>query len=216
MSVPPIVQIVDDDDSFRCALTRLLKANGYATRSYRSAGEFLSSGLRGSPGCIILDVCMPGHTGLELHRLLANDNPCPAIFLSGRADISMSVEAMKAGAFDFLTKPVNQEQLVRAVNAALASDAAQRSTQEHRHALRQRYAELSYREREVFERVAKGKLNKQIANELAIAERTVKAHRASLMKKMDLDTVASLVRAADELRISGSQGDTKRRAVMLF
>jgi len=215
MAVPPIVQIVDDDDSFRCALARLLRARGYETRSYKSAGEFLCSGLASSPGCMILDVCMPGHTGLELHRLLANDNPCPAIFLSGRADISMSVEAMKAGAFDFLTKPVSQEQLIRAVDAALARDAAQRSAQEHRHALRQRYAELSYREREVFKRVAEGKLNKQIASELAIAERTVKAHRAHLMKKMDLDTIASLVRAADELQISASQGDMKR-GVMLF
>jgi FixJ family two-component response regulator len=215
MSVLQIVHIVDDDESIRCALTRLLHAKGYETRSYKSAGEFLSSGLASSPGCMILDVCMPGHTGLELHRVLANDNPCPAIFLSGRADISMSVEAMRAGAVDFLTKPVNQEHLVRAVNMALARDAAQRASQEHRQSLCQRYGVLSQRERQVLQRVADGKLNKQIASELSIAERTVKAHRAHLMKKMDLHTVAALVRAADELQSSDDKRETARRTVTL-
>lgn len=201
MSTAPTVYIVDDDVSMRTALGRLLSAKGYATRSYGSAGEFLMAERADGPGCIVLDICMPGPSGLELHEALANDeNSIPVIFLTGRGDIPMSVRAMKAGAVDFLTKPVKQEVLINAVAGALSRDVKRRAASEQRRVLRERYDTLTGREREVFLRVTQGKLNKQIAGELRISERTIKAHRAQVMHKMCLRSVAALVRAADLLK----------------
>ena len=200
MTSAAVVHVVDDDDSMRTALTRLLRAKGYEARSYRSAGEFLMAERPDVPGCVLLDVSMPGPSGLDLHEALTkNGDSIPVIFLTGRGDIAMSVRAMKSGAVDFLTKPVKREALMAAIEAALEHDETQRATGERRRALRERYATLTAREREVFTRVSDGKLNKQIAAELGTSERTVKAHRAQVMSKLQVESVAELVRVADRL-----------------
>jgi RNA polymerase sigma factor (sigma-70 family) len=195
-----VVHVVDDDDSMRTALTRLLRAKGYETRGYRSAGEFLMAERPDVPGCVLLDVSMPGPSGLDLHDALTrNGDSIPVIFLTGRGDIAMSVHAMKTGAVDFLTKPVKREALMAAIESALSRDEEQRATDGRRRALRERYETLTAREREVFARVSDGKLNKQIAAELGTSERTVKAHRAQVMSKLQVESVAELVRVADRL-----------------
>jgi FixJ family two-component response regulator len=197
----PIVHVVDDDDSVRTAVVRLLQAAGHQARGYASAGEFLLGRLdRDTPGCVVLDVRMPGPSGLDLQEALARaEAHLPIVFLSGYGDIPMSVRAIKAGASDFLTKPVNWDTLLDAVRTALARDAETRASQARMDALRARYQTLTPREREVFAGVVAGKLNKQIAAELGTAERTVKAHRAQVMEKMHVASVAELVHAADEL-----------------
>ena len=198
----PVVHVVDDDASMRTAVMRVLQAAGYEARGYASAGEFLlerSDG--GAPGCAVLDVSMPGPSGLDLHKALTQrDVPVPVVFLTGHGDIPMSVRAMKAGAVDFLTKPVKKEALLAAVTSALARDAETRAARDRLRALRERYGTLTPREREVFAGVVAGKLNKQIACELDAGERTVKAHRAQVMEKMQARTVAELVRIAEQLR----------------
>ena len=198
----PIVHVVDDDDSVRTAVMRVLQAAGYETRGYASAGEFLLERSDGwAPGCAVLDVRMPGPSGLDLQKALAQrEVPVPVVFLTGHGDIPMSVRAMKAGAVDFLTKPVKKEALLAAVTAALARDAETRAGHDRLRALRERYETLTAREREVFAGVVAGKLNKQIAGELDAGERTVKAHRAQVMEKMQVRTVAELVRIAEQLR----------------
>ena len=198
----PIVHVVDDDDSVRTAVMRVLRAAGYEARGYASAGEFLLERSDGdAPGCAVLDVSMPGPSGLDLQKALAQrDVPVPVVFLTGHGDIPMSVRAMKAGAVDFLTKPVKKEALLAAVTAALARDAETRAGHDRLRALRERYGTLTPREREVFAGVVAGRLNKQIARELDAGERTVKAHRAQVMEKMQVRTVAELVRIAEQLR----------------
>lgn len=198
----PIVHVVDDDDSVRTAVVRLLQAVGYQARGYASAGEFLlGRSDRNAPGCVVLDVRMPGPSGLDLQEALARlEVPLPIVFLTGHGDIPMSVRAMKAGAVDFLTKPVSRDALLAAVRTALARDAETRSAHERRRAFRARYETLTPREREVFTGVVAGKLNKQIAGELGTAERTIKAHRAQVMEKMQVASVAELVHVADQLR----------------
>jgi FixJ family two-component response regulator len=198
------IHVVDDDESLRTALMRLLRAAGYAVRTYASAGDFLLNKPENAPGCMILDVRMPGPSGFELQEAIAKlEESLPIIFLSGHGDIPMSVRAIKAGAVDFLTKPVRRETLLQAVRTALASSAERRATRELLHSLRSRYESLTAREREVFARVVSGKLNKQIAGELGTCERTVKAHRAHVMEKMQLTSVAELVHAADQLMVGG-------------
>lgn len=197
----PIVHVVDDDDSVRTAVVRLLEAAGYEARGYGSAGEFLL-GLsdRNAPGCVVLDVRMPGPSGLDLQEALARFGTLlPVVFLTGHGDISMSVRAMKSGAVDFLTKPVSREPLLAAVRAALRRDAETRAAGKRVRALRDRYEKLTPREREVFAGIVAGKLNKQIAADLGTAERTIKAHRAQVMEKMAVASVAELVHLADEL-----------------
>jgi FixJ family two-component response regulator len=197
------IHVVDDGESLRTALMRLLRAAGYAVRTYASAGDFLLNKPENAPGCMILDVRMPGPSGFELQEAIAKlDESLPIIFLSGHGDIPMSVRAIKAGAVDFLTKPVRRETLLQAVRTALAGSAERCATRERLHSLRSRYESLTPREREVFAQVVSGKLNKQIAGQLGTCERTVKAHRAHLMEKMQLSSVAELVHAADQL-ISG-------------
>jgi RNA polymerase sigma factor (sigma-70 family) len=198
-----IVYVVDDDESVCTAIQRLLRAAGYETRAYASAGEFLVAPRMRGPQCLVLDIHMPGPSGLDLQAALARSgDPLPIIFVSGQGDIPASVRAMKAGAADFLTKPVETSMLLGAIHRALAQDAEARAARENLRVLQQRYQSLTPRERQVLEHVVTGKMNKEIAAELGISERTIKAHRASIMEKMRASSVAELVRFADCLRRS--------------
>jgi FixJ family two-component response regulator len=200
-SQPPVaVHVVDDDESMRVALMRLLSAAGYAPRGYGSAGEFLIAADDAPTGCLILDLHMPGPDGLELYEALRRRGiDLPTVFLSGRGDIPSSVRALKAGASDFLTKPVQSETLLAALQAALEADAPRRAELERRRRIDQCYASLDARERSVLARVVQGALTKQIAHELGVSERTVKACRAGVMRKMGAKTLPELVRLADGL-----------------
>lgn len=199
-----LIHLIDDDDSLRKAVARLLQAAGYTVRTYSSAGEFLIADPGAGPGCIVLDVRMPGPSGLELQSALARKgNRLPIIFLTGHGDIPMSVQAIKAGAIDFLTKPVQSESLLAAVENALEICRQRRGQQQRADFLRDCYQSLSEREREIFKQVVQGRLNKQIAASLGIAERTVKAHRSHVMEKMQVGSLAELVRVAGELEIDG-------------
>lgn len=196
----PIVYVVDDNDSFRRAVTRLLEVAGYEVRAYRSAGEFVLARREDQRGCVLLDVQMPGPSGLDLQEALGKEEePLPIIFLTAHGDVPMTVRAMKAGAIDFLTKPIKREELLGAVRAALARDLHVQTSREQRNELRARFKKLTPRERAVFEQVVAGKLNKQIASDLGMAERTVKAHRAQVMTKMQASSLAELVRLADRM-----------------
>lgn len=206
----PIVHVVDDDDSVRTAVVRLLQAAGHEARGYSSAGEFLlGRSDRDAPGCVVLDVRMPGPSGLDLQAALGRlAVPLPIVFLTGHGDIPMSVRAMKAGAIDFLTKPVSRDALLTAVETALGRDAQTRAARARVHGLRARYDTLTPREREVFAGVVAGKLNKQIAADLGTAERTVKAHRAHVMEKLNVASVAELVHVAEQLKaVTHSAGE---------
>jgi RNA polymerase sigma factor (sigma-70 family) len=204
ISEEPIIHVVDDDDSLRKAVTRLLRVAGYDVRAYASAGDFaLASREKTRRGCVLLDVRMPGPSGLDLQEALAReDEPLPIIFLTAHGDIPTSVRAMKAGAVDFLTKPINRDMLLSAVRNALARDLRLHTSHEQRRDLRMRFAKLTPREREVFELVVAGRLNKQIAAELGMAERTVKAHRGQVMAKMQATSLAELVHLADKMQYS--------------
>jgi FixJ family two-component response regulator len=198
----PIIHVVDDDPSFRTAVTRLLRAAKYEVRGYASATEFLDSDPCADPSCILLDLRMPGASGLDLQQSLARmEERLPIIFLTGHGDIPASVRAMKAGAVDFLTKPVQREALLAAIQNALRVDAKERAARAVLREQRNHYESLTPREREVLTHVLSGKLNKQIAFDLGTAERTVKAHRASIMEKLRVQSVAELVRLAQELGI---------------
>ena len=202
-SVVPIVHVVYDDASVRTALTRLLQAAGHRVRAWSSAGEFMGAGALGDPGCIVLDLRMPGMDGMEMQQALVHHQPSlPIIFLTGHGDIAASVRAMKAGAVDFLTKPVERATLLAAVANALASDNTNHAAHEELLVLKQRYTSLTVREREVLALVIAGRLNKQIALEIGAAERTVKLHRARAMKKMQADSLAELVRLTERLASS--------------
>jgi FixJ family two-component response regulator len=197
----PIVHVVDDDESARVAVVRLLNAAGYIARGYGSSGEFLLAVNEDAPGCLVLDVRLPGPSGLEVQEALARrQSALPVIFLTGFGDIPMSVRAIKAGAVDFLTKPVQRAALIGAVQSALEHDARNRRNREHGRALREKFDALTPRERDVFVRVVRGKLNKQIAADLGTAERTVKAHRAHVMEKLNVASVAELVHVAEQLK----------------
>jgi FixJ family two-component response regulator len=200
----PVVHVVDDDDSLRKAVTRLLRAAGYDVRDYASAGDFaLATRERNRRGCVLLDVRMPGPSGLDLQEALAQEEePLPIIFLTGHGDVPTSVRAMKAGAVDFLTKPIKRDVLLSAVRTALARDLRSHTSREQLRELRTRFAKLTPREREVFELVVTGRLNKQIAAELGMAERTVKAHRGQVMMKMQVTSLAELVHLADKMQFS--------------
>jgi FixJ family two-component response regulator len=199
-SASPTVHIVDDDAPFRTAVRRVLDASGYRVALYDSAEQLLANLPTGEPGCILLDVRMPGLSGPQLQERLAElGNRVPIVFLTGHGDIPMSVQAIKAGAEDFLTKPVAREKLVAAVERALARDVQQRAHDGELEALRTRVSRLTPRENEVFTLVVRGKLNKQIAGELGTAERTVKAHRQKVMEKCEAQSLAELVRMAERL-----------------
>lgn len=196
----PIVHLVEDDAKVAKALVRLLRAHGLRAVVHDSAEAYLAQRDAAAPGCLVLDVNLPGLDGLALQRRLAERGPAPPIvFLTGHGDIPMSVRAVKAGAVDFLTKPVDAEALLAAVRTALTDDARSRQVRADDTALRRRYASLTPREREVLAALAKGRLNKQIAAELGISEPTVKFHRARLMERMQAHTVAELMHLAARL-----------------
>ncbi|HYB53526.1 MAG TPA: response regulator, partial [Thermoanaerobaculia bacterium] len=199
-----------DDSSFRVAICRLLRAAGYRVREYASAGEFLMTDSAEEPGCILLDLRMPGPSGLDLQESLAKREPSlPIIFLTAHGDVPLSVRAMKGGAADFLAKPVLRGELLAAIDSALTKDAAQRAARSELLSLRSCYDALSPREREVLQYVVAGRLNKQIASVLGTSERTVKAHRARVMEKMRASSVADLVRASDRLLGSAASGEPR-------
>lgn len=198
----PIVHVVDDDDSLRKAVTRLLRAAGYDVHAYASAGDFVLAPRDNSRrGCVLLDVRMPGPSGLDLQEALAKEEePLPVIFLTGHGDVPTSVRAMKAGAVDFLMKPIRRDVLLSAIRTALARDLRRHTSREQLRDLRARFEKLTPREREVFDLVVAGRLNKQIAAELGMAERTVKAHRGQVMAKMHATSLAELVHLADRMQ----------------
>jgi len=197
------VFVIDDEPSVRKALARLLKSAGYQAETFGSAGEFLRCPHRDGPGCLILDFQMPGQSGLELQKVLAEaEYTLPVIFVSGRSDIPISVKAMKAGAVDFLTKPFRDTELLEAVRLSLVKDRAARALRDEVQDTRQRLHTLTAREREVLSLVVAGRLNKQIAYELGISEKTVKVHRGRVMEKMRAESVAELVVLAERIGIS--------------
>lgn len=195
-----IVFVVDDDPSFRRSSERLLRIAGYEVQSFASAQEFLHGSRRDLPACLVTDLRMPGLNGLDLQMELACAGwRIPIIFISGHGDVPTSVRAMKAGAMDFLTKPFCEREFLHAVGAALERDRTGRAHRARLDELQQRYQALTPREREVMLHVVKGMLNKQVAARLNTAEKTVKFHRANIMDKMRVGSLAELVRAAGDL-----------------
>jgi len=206
MAVPsgPTVFVVDDEAPVRKALSRMLRANRFAVATFASSKEFLGQYDPDASGCLVLDIMMPGN-GLELQRVLQKKGcTLPIIFLTGYGDVSKSVQALKGGAIDFLTKPVNDQSLLRAVRAAIGKNRVTRQEQTQVSEICSRLAALTPRERQVLEHIVSGELNKQIAGHLGITQRTVKAHRARLMEKMKVDSVAKLVCLANRCGITGS------------
>jgi FixJ family two-component response regulator len=197
MNKPPIIHVVDDDASLRAAMMELLDAAGFRVREYASTGEFLLKPPADEPGCLLLDVRLPGPSGLDLQGGMQRHGiSLPVIFLTGYADVPTSVRAMKAGAVDFLEKPVIRDVLLEAIRRALDYDAKQRAAREDARRRNTLLEHLTTREREVFDRIVDGKLNKQIAEELGVSLRTVKAYRAQLMIKLSVNSAAELGRIA--------------------
>jgi FixJ family two-component response regulator len=204
--LPAVLHIVDDDASFRTSLARLLRSCGYVVETYESAEQLLHCAPKllndGGVSCILLDVKIPGLSGPELqHRLTALGSTLPIIFLTGHGDIPTTVQVMRAGAEDLLTKPVPKEMLVEAIERALARSRAMQDKHDEVDSLRKRVGGLTPRERQVFERVARGKMNKEIARELGTTERTIKAHRRNVMEKVRVESLAELVVIAERLGI---------------
>jgi FixJ family two-component response regulator len=195
-STRPSVSVIDDDALVLRSLDRLLQSHGFQVHTYSSPQAFLEQRDAELPGCIVMDLSMPGLNGLELQQALAHAaDRRPVVFISGRSSVEASVRAMKAGAVDFLTKPFDAADLVAAVRAAVEKDRASREGLAERASVNLRLSTLTPRERDVLSRVVAGKLNKQIAAELGTAEKTVKVHRARMMRKMQFDSLAELVRA---------------------
>jgi FixJ family two-component response regulator len=202
MSSPAFVHIVDDDKAVRESLGDLLRSIDYQVAVYASASEFLDAARPDAPGCLVLDVRLPGTSGLELQEYLTRLNiRMPVILMTGFGDIPMTVKGMKAGALDFLTKPIRDQDLLDAVSAAVRLDQVRREEESQIVQLRERYGLLTPRERQVTALVASGLMNKQVANELSISEVTVKMHRSSAMRKLGAKSVARLARIAEVLDI---------------
>jgi|SRR6185369_4077088 len=198
----PTVFLVDDDPSVRKALTRLLKSAGYEVEAFASAHDFLDHPRGDGEACLVLDVRMPGLSGIDLQRQLNNTKSLlPVIFITGHGDIPTSVNAMKAGAADFLPKPFKDKDLLRAVEQALARSAGELAARNEVNEIQQRVASLTPREREVLEHVVSGQLNKQVAYDLGTVEKTIKVHRARVMQKMGVESLADLVRVAERVGI---------------
>jgi FixJ family two-component response regulator len=199
----PTVVVIDDDQSVREALQGLLQSVGLRVALFSSVPQFLDSNRMDLPGCLVLDVRLPGKSGLDFHDDLIKANvPLPVIFISGHADVPMSVRAMKAGAVEFLTKPVRHQDLLDAINPAIEHDRARRQEAQVVGQLRARFETLTARERDVMRLVTAGRLNKQIAAEIGLSEATVKLHRGQLMRKLKVQSLAELIRVADKLELS--------------
>ncbi|HSX63584.1 MAG TPA: response regulator, partial [Pseudoxanthomonas sp.] len=204
------IHVVDDDASVREALQRILMALGFEVRLYASAGDYLLAWPGDSPGCLLLDVRMPGPSGLDLQlALMRRPDALPVIFITGFGNIPMSVLAMRRGAVDFLTKPIERDALVSAVTTAIDRDSKRRESEQMKQHIRRNFSSLTPRERSVFEQVVSGRLNKQIAASLSTCERTVKAHRAHVMEKLNVHSVAQLVHLAVQLELdAATQSDS--------
>jgi FixJ family two-component response regulator len=204
----PVVHVVDDDEAVRKATERLLGAAGFTVRTYESADAFLSAFEADTAGCIVLDVRMPGPSGTELQTIMAaRDDRIPIVFLTGHAEVPDSVRAIQRGAIDYLVKPIDAGVLIGAVSRALEQDQADRSARMNRRALQARYDRLTPREREVFAHLIGGQINKQVAARLNITERTIKLHRAHIFEKLEVDSMAGLVRLAVDLEIAPASID---------
>jgi FixJ family two-component response regulator len=204
-----IVHIIDDDASFLAAISRLLRAKGFAVKTFTSASAFLAEADCEAPGCVLVDVRMPGMSGLDLQSALSRArSPLPILFLTGHGDIPSTVRAMRGGAEDFLEKRAPKEELLDAVRRALARDAREREERARQHHLRRRFDALTKREREVLAQVVQGRLNKQIAADLGIHERTVKLHRTAITTKLGVQSVAELTRLTDQAGIFSTSGPT--------
>ena len=196
------VLIIDDDADLRASVGRLLQSLGIDVQLFASISDFLKSDLPDGPTCLVLDVRLPGQSGLDLQRELASANRrIPIIFITGHGDSPMSVEAMKGGAIEFLTKPFRDQNLLDAIQLGLARDRERRKDEKNLVALRQRFGSLSPREREILGQVARGRLSKQIAHDIGIAEATVKVHRSRAMQKMKAGSLPELGRMADKLKL---------------
>jgi FixJ family two-component response regulator len=198
----PVVLVIDDDPDVRTSVGRLLRSLGINVQLFASISEFLRSDPPDCPTCLVLDIRMPGQSGLDLqHELVASNREIPIIFITGHGDIPMSVQAMKRGAIEFLTKPFRDQDLLDAIQLGLSRDRARRENDKDLAALRQRFRSLSPREREIVIHVARGRLSKQIAHDIGIAEATVKVHRSRAMQKMQAGSLPELGRMADKLKL---------------
>jgi RNA polymerase sigma factor (sigma-70 family) len=198
----PTVLVIDDDADLRASIGRLLRSLGLDVQLFASISDFLKSNPPDRPSCLVLDVRLPGQSGLDFQRELAvAKRELPIIFITGHGDIPMSVQAMKGGAIEFLTKPFRDQDLIDAIQLGLARDRARRENEEALAALRQRFESLSPREREIVIQVARGRLSKQIAGDIGIAEATVKVHRSRAMQKMKAHSLPELGRMADKLKL---------------
>ena len=205
-----VIAIVDDDLSVRRSLQRLIRSAGWNAESFASAQEFLARPGPGTPSCLVLDLRLPGLSGLDLQKRMAEIGlEIPIVFLTGHGDIPASVQAMKAGAVEFLTKPFDEEDLFQAIKEAIERDQRTRQQRAKKRELKNRYASLTSREQEIMEQVISGKLNKQIAAELSITEFTVKFHRGHIMRKMQADSLADLVRMAGNLGMGSDKGSAQ-------
>jgi FixJ family two-component response regulator len=203
MDVAGTVFIVDDAEEVRVALARLLTGAGFAVRTFESAGRYLDELDLEGPGCLLLDICMPGMSGLELQSVLAGSRSArPIVFLTGQGDVQSSVRAMKAGVVDFLTQPLDQTRLFKSLGQAIRRDAAERAEREIRKLIQNRFLRLAPRERQMMELLIRGGLNKQIAADLGIAEKTIKVHRARVMSKLIVRSVAELVQLGAQVGIT--------------
>jgi FixJ family two-component response regulator len=198
----PTVLVIDDDPELRASIERLLRSTGLDTQLFASISDFFKSDPPDGPTCLVLDVRLPGQSGLDLQRELAAANrDLPIIFITGHGDIPMSVQAMKGGAIEFLMKPFRDQDLLDAIRVGLSRDRARRENEKALAALRQRFASLSPREREIMIQVARGRLSKQIAGDMGITETTVKVHRSRAMRKMNVRSLPELGRMVDKLKL---------------
>jgi FixJ family two-component response regulator len=207
MPTPPITQptviVIDDDSAMRESISGLIRSVGFQVKMLASVDEFHQSGRPDGPACLVLDVRLPGQSGLDLQRELASRRiQLPIVFITGHGDIPMSVQAMKGGAIEFLTKPFRDQDLLDAIQVGLARDRARLDDEKSMAVLRARFETLTVREREVMARVVTGRLNKQIAGELGISDITVKVHRAQVMRKMKASSLPDLARMADKLKLA--------------